>query len=428
MRNILYPLVFLSSFVLPSALQAKPVEILLWHAMAGHLGHEIRQLADDFNAQQKQYRIKPVYKGDYVETLTSFAAAFRAHQPPDMVQVFEVGTATMLAPQGIIKPVAQLMEEQHIALPVDDILPAVRQFYSRQGQLMAFPLNLSVPLLYYNADALKKAGYDSDNFPRTWQDLEKLAAKLKKAGYQCTYTSAQPAWILIESYLAIHGLATTDPSSQRAIYNSPQFISHLARLKRWQDLGYFRYGGRTDDATVLFTSNICPLYSQSSGSYNSLLDIVPFRLGTALLPLDTEVSSTRHPNVAGGAALWITAKRPPVKEKGIALFLAFLAQPDVQRRWHEQSGYLPLGLSGAFAPISAASRHPLLRLARTDLANHAQERPKTNNSIPQHQIRAVNEEALETLFADLKTAEQAANDAVRQANHLIQRYQRNTQP
>ncbi|QBR85085.1 extracellular solute-binding protein [Legionella israelensis] len=413
-------------FFLSFPLCAKRINIIWWHAMAGHLGNEIRHLAYDFNQQQDQYFIKPVYKGDYIETLTSFAAAFRAHQPPDMVQVFEVGAATMLKPKGIIKPVAQLMKEQHIPLPTNDIIPAVRHFYSKNGELMAFPLNLSVPVLYYNAEVLKKIGYDQHNFPHSWQELEKLAEKLKNAGYRCAYTSAQPAWILVESYLAIHGIATTENMPLRAIYNSPYFVAHLARLKRWQELGYFRYGGRADDATVLFTSNVCPMYSQSSGGYNSLSEIVPFRLGVALLPLDTEVSQTRHANVAGGAALWVTAGRPAVKEKGIALFLHYLSRPDVQKRWHEHSGYLPLGLTGQYAAISSISQHPVLKLAQADLTTSS-EHLKTNTLIPQHQIRAVNEAALETLFAGLKTPKQAADEAVKQANHLIWRYIRNTQ-
>ena len=74
--------------------------MVFWHGMAGHLGDEVRLLADDFNRSQDEFTIKPVYKGDYTETLTSFAAAFRAHKAPAIVQIFEVGTAIILSPTG----------------------------------------------------------------------------------------------------------------------------------------------------------------------------------------------------------------------------------------------------------------------------------------------------------------------------------------
>ena len=199
--------------------------------MAGHLGDEVKLLADDFNHSQNEFTIKPVYKGDYIETLTSFAAAFRAHRPPAIVQIFEVGTAIMLAPKGVIKPVDVLMQEQGMSLPKDDFIQSVREFYSRDGQLMAMPFNLSVPVLYYNRDILAKIGYSQANFPRTWVEMEVLAKKIKEAGYECTYTTAYPGWVLFESFLAIHGLPLTQASPARAVFNTPELERHCTAFK-----------------------------------------------------------------------------------------------------------------------------------------------------------------------------------------------------
>lgn len=316
-------------FIIPLLLvallaQAKPIELVFWHSMAGHLGDEVNAIVDAFNQSQNEYIIKSVYKGNYLETLTSFAAAFRAHQAPAMVQIFEVGTGMMLTPKGIIKPVDELMVEQGLSLPKNDFIPSVRQFYSREGALMAMPFNLSTPILYYNRPVLQRMGYDERNFPKTWAEMEILAEQIKKLGYDCVYTTAYPGWILFESYLAIHGLPLTQGEPVRAVFNVPQFAGHLQRLKRWHERGYFRYGGRVDDATILFTSGVCPLFSQSSGAYNSLSAIAPFTLGLAMMPLDTEVSPIRHANVAGGAALWAVAGQTDREYRGLALFLPFL--------------------------------------------------------------------------------------------------------
>lgn len=407
--------------------QSKPVELVFWHGMAGHLGDEVQLLADDFNRSQKEYFIKPVYKGHYVETLTSFAAAFRAHKPPNMVQIFEVGTAMMLSPKGVIKPVKELMQEQGMALPEKDFIQSVREYYSEQGQLMALPFNLSSPALYYNKDALAKVGYGESNFPNTWNNMELLAKKLKEAGYDCTYTTAYPGWVLFESYLAIHGLPILQDQPLRAVFNTPQLVHHFQRLKKWHTLHYFKYGGRVDDSTILFTSGVCPLFSQSSGAYNSLSSLVPFKLGVAAMPLDTDVSRVRHANVAGGAAIWAVGGQSQQQYRGIALFFAFLVKPETQLRWHEHTGYLPIGLKGVYASILKTSHHPSLLIAKTDLEDNVVNRQNVFRPIgPQNQIRSVNDEVFEAMFAGIMNANEAVEESVNRANHILLRFARNT--
>ena len=399
---LLYNTVILAGFPsqeIKSKHSLRPLELIFWHSMAGSLGEEVKSLTQAFNQSQNKFLIKPVYKGDYIETLTSFAASFRPHRPPDFIQVFEVGTAHMLYPQGIIKPVDDMMNEQSLLLPKEDFIKSVREFYSLDGKLMAMPFNLSAPVLFYNKNALAKIGYSSANFPKTWDELEHLAQRLKQAGYQCAYTSAYPGWILIEAYMAIHQISLLAQDPMRAVLDTPNLLQHLQRLKRWQDLSYFKYGGRVDDATVLFTSGLCPLFSQSSGAYNSLSKLTSYPIGVAALPLDTKVSLIRHANVAGGAALWPVAGLSKEQYRGIAQFFVFLAKPEVQKRWHEHTGYIPIGLDGIYAKSFQTSTHPVIVLAKHDLNLGNAKIPRIIG--PQNQIRHMNDELLEAMFAGL---------------------------
>ena len=405
-------------------LQAHPETIILWHSMAGSLGLALQEITNGFNQSQSAYVIKPIYKGDYIESLTSFAAAFRAHQPPDLIQVFEVGTATMLAPEGIIKPVDTIMKAAGLKLPKKSMFPAVLSAYSKDGQLMAMPFNISVPTLFYNTEALAKVGYSAATFPRTWADLEVLASKLKQAGFSCVYTTAYPAWILIESYSAVHDLPMIDSQKQQAIYNHQQIIHHLLRLRRWQGLHYFEYGGRTDDATVLFTSGRCPLLSQSTGAYRSLAELVSFHVGLAPLPME-DSALRRHNNVAGGAALWAVAGKSPSIYQGIALFFKFLADFKVQKRWHEATGYLPLGMRGVYQQLSRERHHSSLELAEQEFMNPTNEAALSNFG-PLQQIRAINDEALEAIFSGIQQPKQAMDEAVLRANYALDRFLHNT--
>jgi sn-glycerol 3-phosphate transport system substrate-binding protein len=291
---------------------------------------------------------------------------------------------------------------------------------------MAMPFNLSVPLMYYNRTILAKVGYSEDNFPRTWLEMEELAKKINTAGYDCTYTTAYPGWILFESYLAIHGLPLTKSNSEHTAFDTPQLARHYERLKRWHDAQYFRYGGRVDDATIFFTSGVCPLFSQSSGAYNSLAALVPFDLGIAVMPLDTQASKIRHANSAGGAALWAIEGQTKESYQGIAQFFVFIARPEIQKRWHEHTGYLPIGTKGKYAYIVQSSAHPALLIAQRDLEDNSNSRPFSNFG-PQNQIRTISDEFLEAMFAGLITPQQAVKGTVVRTNHVLQRFIRNTQ-
>ena len=132
--TLIYACKVCAGWFVATALWAHPVEIQMWHAMAGPLGVEINHLAKAFNASQTHYTLKPIYKGNYAETLTAFAAAYRAHAAPALLQVFEVGSTTMLYPEGVIKPVGRLLKEQHSAIKLNQSAwPILRQYYSQKA-------------------------------------------------------------------------------------------------------------------------------------------------------------------------------------------------------------------------------------------------------------------------------------------------------
>src|SRR6476619_4619409 len=135
-------------------------------------GDRVNKLAADFNASQSDYKVTPVFKGSYAETMTAAIAAFRAGQAPDIVQVFEVGTATMMAAKGAVKPVYQLMADAGETFDPNAYLPAVTGYYSTaDGKMLSMPFNSSTSVTYYNKDAFQKAGLDPEKPPKTWQEF-----------------------------------------------------------------------------------------------------------------------------------------------------------------------------------------------------------------------------------------------------------------
>src|SRR5688500_17307540 len=97
-----------AAVTLPAAAQT---EIQWWHSMTGGLNDWVVDLANGFNASQKDYKVVPTYKGSYDESMTASIAAFRAGNAPHILQVYEVGTATMMAAKGAIVPVGKVLSD-----------------------------------------------------------------------------------------------------------------------------------------------------------------------------------------------------------------------------------------------------------------------------------------------------------------------------
>src|SRR5215467_11028748 len=172
-------------------------EIQFWHAMTAVLGERVNDMTTKFNASQSEYVVKAINKGSYAETLNAAVAAYRAKQPPHVVQVFEVGTQTMLS-SGAVYPVYQLVKDNGVAIDWNDLIGPVKTYYSSGGNLYSMAFNSSTPILYYNRDLFKKAGLP-DKSPATWAEVENAAKKIHAAGVKCAYSSAWPSWVLVEN-------------------------------------------------------------------------------------------------------------------------------------------------------------------------------------------------------------------------------------
>src|SRR5687768_8075670 len=172
------------AFAFSTAAQAQ-TEIHWWHSMGGALGDKLNELANKFNASQKDYKVVPSFKGTYPESMTASIAAYRAGNAPHILQVFEVGTATMQASKGAIVPVGKIMQDAGEKFDPKAYIPAVAGYYTApNGQMLSFPFNSSTTIFYFNKDAFKAAGLPTDKAPVTWPEVVNAAAKLKASGHK----------------------------------------------------------------------------------------------------------------------------------------------------------------------------------------------------------------------------------------------------
>ena len=408
-------------------------EIVWWHAMGGALGEWVNDLAKGFNESQKDYKVVPTFKGSYPETLTAGIAAFRAGNPPALLQVFEVGTATMMASKGAIKPVGQVMKESGLKFDPTAYVSAVAGYYTApNGEMLSMPFNSSTTIFYYNKDAFKAAGLDPEKAPATWPEVALAAAKLKASGHKCPFTTGWQSWTQLESFSAWHNVEFATKKNgfggldTRLAFNTPLHVRHIENLANMAKSGLFVYKGRNNTPDATFPSGECAMYTGSAGLYGSVKANAKFAYGLAPLPYYPDVPGAPQNTVIGGASLWVMAGKKPAEYKGVAAFFNYLSSPEVQAASHQRTGYLPI-TTAAFKLTDSSGFYK--KFPGTDVAPTQMIRKTTDKSRGIRlgnfvQIRAIMEEELEQVWAGKKSAQEALDTAVKRGNEQLERFEK----
>ncbi len=408
-------------------------EIQWWHSMGGALGERTNEIAAGFNASQTDWKVTAIYKGSYPESMTAAIAAFRAGNPPHIVQVFEVGTATMMAAKGAVKPVYQLMKEANEPFDPKNYLGAVAGYYmDPKGNLLSMPFNSSTPVFYVNKDAFKKAGLDPEKAPKTWKEFEAAAAKLKAAGQECVYTSSWPSWVHVENFSAWHNLPIGTKQNgfggldTRFTINSPTHVKHVAMLGDFVKKGYFTYAGLGNKGDAKFASGDCAMFTGSSGARANIKKLDKFAFSVNFLPYHDDVKGAPQNSIIGGATLWVLSQKDPKVYRGIAKFFTYLSSVEVQAKWHQQTGYAPI-TNAAYDATKAAGFYTANPGTDIQVRQLNYKAPTANSKGLRFgnfvQGRKVIEEEMEAVFAGKKDAKTAMNDAVKRGNEILEQFQ-----
>jgi sn-glycerol 3-phosphate transport system substrate-binding protein len=424
----------LAAFALATPASAQ-VEIQWWHAMTGGNNDVVVRLAEEFNTSQREYKVVPSYKGSYPDTMNAGIAAFRAGNAPHILQVFEVGTATMMAAKGAVKPVFELMKDAGEPFDAKSYLPAITGYYSTaKGDMLSFPFNSSSMVMWVNKDALKKAGLNGDQPPKTWPEVFDAAKKLKAAGYNtCGVSTAWTTWAHIEQLSAWHN----QPLSTKAngldgfdtvlTFNGPLQVKHLQNLVDLQKDKTFDYSGRTNAGEGRFTSGECPIFLTSSGFYGNVKGNAKFEWAAVPMPYYPDVQGAPQNSIIGGASLWVMGGKGAADYKGVAKFLAFLSDTDRQAKLHQESGYLPI-TRAAYDKTKASGfydKNPSLQTALIELTS----KEPTDNSRGLRlgnmaQLRDVWAEEIEAALVGQKSAKDALDAAVTRGNAMLRQFER----
>ncbi|WP_068311495.1 extracellular solute-binding protein [Polycladidibacter hongkongensis] len=406
-------------------------DIAWWHAMGGRLGEVVNEISANYNASQDVCRLTPVFKGTYEETLTAGIAAFRAGEQPNILQVFDAGSATIIGAKGAVIAAEDLVNASGTKFEIEDYIPGVRYFYAdSEGKMIGMPFNSSTPILYYNEEALAKAGVEA---PTTWEEFEAIAPKLKAAGYVPLSQSHSP-WIFTENFMSRHNLpfATNNngydgAKGTKILVNNDAIKMHFGKVKEWLDNGlYGFYGTGWADNQKPFQEGKVAMWLGSSGSFGGLLKSTDFKFSASQLPYWKSVIDEGAQTFIGGAALFAMSGKEKAQNDCVANFFSYLTSADVQYTWHKETGYVPV-TNAAYETAKKDGhydRFPAAEVGIQQLSLPAQDNTKGYRMGFYVQVRDVMNREYGKIFSGETTVEDAFKTIEAEANKLLARFEK----
>jgi sn-glycerol 3-phosphate transport system substrate-binding protein len=423
--------------------QTGKIQVVWWHAMTGVNADEINRLARAFSNGQSEVEVLPIYKGGYADTLTAAIAAWRADQAPHLVQIFEVGTGSMLAAGPATKQVWKLAEETGVDLDPTRYIPGVRGYYSLpDGRLASMPFNSSTAVMWYNKDAFSAAGLDAEKAPSSWPEVVAAARAIRSkiggpemGSLKFAVTSSWLIWIQLEQYSAIHDLPFATKANgfegldAQLRFNTPPHARHWDRLLGMAKEGLYEYGGRDTVPDALFYSGQAAIGFGSSAGRGQIAANAKFNWAAAPLPIDPEVNANPINSIIGGASLWtMTTKQRTAREYiAVAEFLKFLANPNEDARFHQTTGYVPVTFGGyekskadGYYEKQPGADIPIKQLARGSVTVNSRGLRLGRLA----EIRNILYEETEKALQGQQSAQQALDNGARRGDRVLREFQK----
>ena len=412
-------------------------EIQMWMGLTGPGGELLSRFGSDFNKSQNEYKVVVSFKGQYPEQRAAAVAAFRAGNPPHIMQMFDAGSGDMMAAKSAIVPVSEVFKRAGMQFnPADFIAPARGYYGLPNGDLLSMPFNVSTTVMFYNKDIFKKAGLDPNTPPRTWPEVMEAAKKIRTTNAaDCGFTTTWLAWVMLEQFNSRHNSPLGTQGNGRAGLDAKLTLDKKLNERMVQTLvdmqkdKSFDYGGRSNDAAAKFISGQCAMLTQSSGGLSAITKDAKFQFGTAQLPFWPDVKGAPYATTLGGASLWVfnAPNRSANEFRGVARFLDFLKSDKVMTEWAQSTGFLPATNTAfkamqdsGFLANNPGRDVPVLSLTQAAKGEH------TNGYRFGRwtEIRDVYHEEVEKALQGQQTATQTIANFERRSNALLRAFER----
>lgn len=408
----------------------KSLEITFWHSMGGKGGEAINSLTEKFNSSQDNIKVVAEYQGEYDDAINKLKSSALGNSGPDIMQLYDIGTKWMIDSGYAIKMQELIDEEKYDTSKLEQ---NILDYYTVDGNLYSMPFNSSTPILYYNKDAFKEVGLDTEMAPKSFDEIIDFSNKLVKKNGEIVerygYSMQIYGWFF-EQFLIKQQLDYANEGNGRdGQATTVTFDSNnggLNIIQGWKDLvdsGVVgNFGRKSDNTTDAFVSGKTAMILGSTASLGDIKTKINgnFEIGTAYFP---GVKADDKGGVSvGGGSLWLMDKNDNDKEKAAFEFVKFMVSPESQVEWAKATGYFSITTEAYDLPemVEHLEKNPEFKTAIDQLRDSKESSGALLGVFPE--ARASIEENIEKVLNNEITAEQAVENAAKTINSALDKY------
>lgn len=391
--------------------------------VGGDAAKLIEKICADFNAENPDIVVDPIYTGNYDDTVTKIQTAIQGGTPPEVFVSLATQRFTM-ASTGMAMPLDELIAADPDGQAyIEDFLPGFMEDSYVDGKIYSIPFQRSTEILYYNKDAFKEVGLDPEHAPESWDELVEYGKKLtndNRYGVGIALNSGSAQWTFtgfcLQNSVNGENLATED--GKKALFNTPE---NVEALQYWLDLqnkhkimadGIVQW---TDLPTQFLAGEVAMIY-HTTGNLANISKNAEFEFGTAFLPGNKRMAAP-----TGGGNFYISSGLPQERVDAAWKFIKFATETERAAQWSLDTGYVATRQS-CFDTDMIKNYYEELSQAKVAYEQIAVSKPELTTYNAAEMWRILNDNIQAAVVGDA-TAEEALANAQEEADAILEEYQ-----
>ncbi|SAI66550.1 extracellular substrate-binding protein [Bordetella ansorpii] len=414
------------ALALPAQAQQSPVEVEFYYpvAVGGPVTKIVDGMAEQFNRENPDIRIKPVYAGSYQDSVAKALTAQKGGTPPQLAVLLSTDMFTLIDEDAIV-PIDSVAKTEEDKKWLGGFYDAFMQNSRTGGHVWGVPFQRSTIVMYYNKELFKEAGLDPERAPATWKELVEVAGKLTKKdasgnvtqwGIEIPSGGAFAYW-LFQALTTPNDAILMNEAGNEVYLDKPGVIE---AAEFWHDLAY-KHGvmpkGTTDWGTTPkdFLDKKAAIVWTTTGNLTNIRSNAKFPYGVAMMP-----RNKRGGSPTGGGNFYVFKKATPAQQQAAIKFVKWATTPERAADWSIATGYV--AVTPAAWQTDKMKQYvkevPAAEVARDQLAVSVAEFSTHENQ----RVTKVLNDALQAALTGAKTPKQALTDAQREAERILRPY------
>ena len=392
-------------------------------AVGGPLTKLVDKLVLEFEAENPGISVKAIYSGNYSDTMTKAMTSLKGGNPPHLSVILSTEIFTLIDNDAILA-FDDLVTGAEDKQWLDSFYPALMENSRTGGKTWSIPFQRSTIVMYYNKDAFRKAGLDSDKPPATWEEMVEMGKKLvikDDAGKVTQWgieipSTGYPYW-MFGALARQNGQVLMNNAGTETYFDNPGVVQ---ALEFWKDLGQKQQimpEGTIEWGTLRtdFLEQKTAIMWHSTGNLTAVKTNAAFDFGVAMLPAKKERGTP-----TGGGNFYIFKKTTPEERAAALKFVKWMTQPQRTAQWSIGTGYLGTRADAYETDElkTYVKDFPAAAVARDQLTYATAELSVHENG----RVYKILNDAIQAALTNAKTPEEALKDAQKQAERILKRY------